>query len=73
MKETEISTLGEFGLIEHLTRSFPVRNESTRRGVGDDCAVINYGNNHSFGSGDYCLSKDTKQLLVTDRDVPENL
>jgi thiamine-monophosphate kinase len=44
MKETEISTLGEFGLIEHLTRSFPVRNESTRRGVGDDCAVINYGN-----------------------------
>ena len=44
MKETEISTLGEFGLIEHLTRPFPVRNESTRRGVGDDCAVINYGN-----------------------------
>ncbi len=43
MKETEISTLGEFGLIEHLTRSFPVRNASTRRGVGDDCAVINYG------------------------------
>ena len=44
MKETEISTLGEFGLIEHLTRNFPVRNASTRRGVGDDCAVINYGN-----------------------------
>ena len=43
MKETEISTLGEFGLIEHLTRSFPVRNKSTLRGVGDDCAVINYG------------------------------
>ncbi|MBR5725769.1 MAG: thiamine-phosphate kinase [Muribaculaceae bacterium] len=43
MKETEISTLGEFGLIEHLTRNFPVRNKSTRRGVGDDCAVINYG------------------------------
>ena len=43
MKETEISKLGEFGLIEHLTRNFPVRNESTRRGVGDDCAVINYG------------------------------
>ena len=43
MKETEISTLGEFGLIEHLTRTFAVRNESTRRGVGDDCAVINYG------------------------------
>ena len=36
--------MGEFGLIDHLTRSFPVRNESTHRGVGDDCAVINYGN-----------------------------
>ena len=44
MKETEISTLGEFGLIEHLTKSFPVRNASTHHGVGDDCAVINYGN-----------------------------
>ena len=44
MKETEISTLGEFGLIEHLTQSFPVRNSSTHRGVGDDCAVIGYGN-----------------------------
>ena len=43
MKETEISTLGEFGLIEHLTRSFSLRNESSRRGVGDDCAVIQYG------------------------------
>ena len=43
MKETEISTLGEFGLIEHLTKSFPVRNASTQHGVGDDCAVINYG------------------------------
>ena len=43
MKETEISTLGEFGLIEHLTKSFPVRNSSSKRGVGDDCAVINYG------------------------------
>ena len=43
MKETEISTLGEFRLIEHLTRSFPLHNESSHRGVGDDCAVINYG------------------------------
>ena len=53
MKETEISTLGEFGLIEHLTRSFPVRNASTLRGVGDDCAVINYG-------------KDRETLVTTD-------
>ena len=44
MQETEISTLGEFGLIEHLTKHFPISNGSTKRGVGDDCAVINYGN-----------------------------
>ena len=43
MSETEISTLGEFGLIDQLTRDFKVKNASTIRGVGDDCAVIDYG------------------------------
>lgn len=37
---TEISTLGEFGLIEHLTARFEIRNPSTVKGVGDDAAVI---------------------------------
>lgn len=36
----EISELGEFGLIERLTKDLPVVNASTLRGVGDDCAVI---------------------------------
>ena len=39
-KPTEIASLGEFGLIDHLTDSFSVRNASTLRGVGDDAAVI---------------------------------
>jgi thiamine-monophosphate kinase len=39
---TEISTLGEFGLIERITKDFPLRNASTLRGVGDDCAVMEY-------------------------------
>jgi len=43
MSETEISTMGEFGLIDHLTRDFAITNESTLRGVGDDCAIIRYG------------------------------
>ena len=41
-KRTEISTLGEFGLINHLTQDLTARNDSTIKGVGDDCAVLNY-------------------------------
>ena len=37
---TDVNTLGEFGLIEHLTKYFVDRNESTVKGVGDDAAVI---------------------------------
>lgn len=42
MSETEISTLGEFGLIEQLTKNFEIKNPTTQKGVGDDCAVLNY-------------------------------
>lgn len=41
-KATEISSLGEFGLIDRLTRDFPLRNSSSLKGVGDDCAVMQY-------------------------------
>ena len=41
-KQTEISTLGEFGLIDHLTKNLPHINESTIRGVGDDAAVLRF-------------------------------
>ncbi|MEZ3519853.1 MAG: thiamine-phosphate kinase [Muribaculaceae bacterium] len=37
---TEISTLGEFGLIDRLTREFPLVNPSSVLGVGDDAAII---------------------------------
>ena len=37
---TDIGTLGEFGLIDHLTRQFPLENASSLKGVGDDAAVI---------------------------------
>ncbi|MDE7463186.1 MAG: thiamine-phosphate kinase [Muribaculaceae bacterium] len=39
-KVTEISQLGEFGLIDHLTKDFPLKNESSVLGVGDDAAII---------------------------------
>ena len=39
---TDISKLGEFGLIHHLTDNIKLKNESTIKGVGDDCAVLHY-------------------------------
>lgn len=39
---TDISKLGEFGLIHHLTDNIKINNESTVKGVGDDCAVLHY-------------------------------
>lgn len=39
---TDISKLGEFGLIRHLTDNIKIKNESTIKGVGDDCAVLHY-------------------------------
>ena len=47
-----IEELGEFGLIEHLTRDLEIRQDSTHTGVGDDAAVIDHGS--------YC------QVLTTD-------
>jgi thiamine-monophosphate kinase len=41
-QRTEISSLGEFGLIEHLTRNIELQNASSIVGVGDDAAVIDH-------------------------------
>lgn len=41
--ETEISHLGEFGLIDRLTKEFPITNSETKLGVGDDAAVLTFG------------------------------
>lgn len=55
-KYTELSALGEFGLINHLTSSIHIKNSSTIKGVGDDAAVVDYGNK-KFWSARICLSK----------------
>ena len=38
----DISKLGEFGLIDHLTKDIKLKNASSAYGVGDDCAVMHY-------------------------------
>lgn len=48
----EISSLGEFGLIDRLTKDLPIVNPSTVKGVGDDCAVLR--------------NRDTDILVTTD-------
>ena len=51
-KQTEIASLGEFGLIDRLTGDLKLVNSSSLRGVGDDCAVMEY--------------RDTDVLVSTD-------
>lgn len=42
-KRTEISEIGEFGLIERLSQQIAVKHASTVKGIGDDAAVISHG------------------------------
>lgn len=51
-KQTEISTLGEFGLIRHLTEGIELVNKSSLKGVGDDCAVMRYNDTDVLVSTD---------------------
>ncbi len=41
-KHTELTSLGEFGLIDHLTSDIKTKNESTIKGIGDDAAVLEF-------------------------------
>lgn len=53
--QTEISDLGEFGLIDRLVKDFPLRNVSSVKGVGDDAAVISFGNKEALVTTDLLL------------------
>ena len=44
-KRTSLNDIGEFGLIDHLTKHFKVSQKSTIKGIGDDAAVLDYGKN----------------------------
>jgi thiamine-monophosphate kinase len=49
---TSLSQLGEFGLIEHLTKNFTINHESTLKSIGDDAAVLDFGDKKAVISTD---------------------
>lgn len=51
----EIAKLGEFGLIERLTKDIKLKNNSTRYGVGDDCAVLHYPDSEVLVTSDMLM------------------
>ncbi|MDG1940983.1 MAG: thiamine-phosphate kinase [Flavobacteriaceae bacterium] len=52
---TPLSEIGEFGLIDHLTKNFPVIHPSTLKGVGDDAAVLNLNEGQSVVTTDLLI------------------
>ncbi|HEX6914399.1 MAG TPA: thiamine-phosphate kinase [Chitinophagaceae bacterium] len=62
---TEISALGEFGLIDQLTRNFEIRNASTIVSVGDDAAVIDHFGKQTVITTDLLLEGVHFDLMYT--------
>ena len=54
-RQTEISSLGEFGLIEKLTRDFPLKHPESKVGVGDDAAILAFGDQDTLVTTDLLL------------------
>jgi len=68
MKEKRIQSIeevGEFGLIEHLTKDTVIRHTSTLKGIGDDAAVIDIGNECQLVSTDLLLEGIHFDLVYT--------
>lgn len=65
VKRTDVNTLGEFGLIEHLTQSFELQNTSSIKGVGDDAAVIRNGKYLTVVSTDMLVEGIHFDLMYT--------
>ena len=64
-KGTDIATLGEFGLIKHLTKNIKLKHESTNVGVGDDAAVLDYQNKKTVVTTDLLLEGIHFDLMYT--------
>ena len=62
---TEISTLGEFGLIKHLTEGIKLQNEESKYGVGDDAAVLEFKNQQVLVTTDLLMEGVHFDLVYT--------
>lgn len=62
---TEISSLGEFGLIDHLTKNFEIQNASTVVSVGDDAAVIDHFGKQTVVTTDLLIEGVHFDLMYT--------
>jgi len=54
-ERTSIESLGEFGLIDHLTKMIKIKQPGTKKGIGDDAAVIDFGGKKALISTDMLL------------------
>ena len=64
-ERTEVSSLGEFGLIDHLTKNNEVKNSSTILGIGDDAAVIDHFGKQTVISNDLLIEGVHFDLMYT--------
>jgi len=62
---TEISSLGEFGLIDHLTRNIEIKNASSILGVGDDAAIIDHFGKQTVVTTDLLIENIHFDLIYT--------
>ncbi len=62
---TEIATLGEFGLIDHLTKDIKLTQPSSVKGIGDDAAVVDNGGNRTLVTTDLLLEGIHFDLVYT--------
>ena len=65
IKTTPISELGEFALIDHLTKGIKIKNQNTIKGVGDDAAVIDTGEKLQLVSTDLLVERIHFDLSYT--------
>ncbi len=54
-ERTSLEKLGEFGLIDHLTQNFQIQNESTLKGIGDDAAILDFGDKKAVVTTDLLI------------------
>ena len=64
-KRTEIATLGEFGLIKHLTAYIELKNTETQYGIGDDAAVLDTSNQQTLVTTDLLMEGVHFDLVYT--------